>query len=125
MPAETVSYPFCKEDDFDLVGLKLHFVRGWCEKFNETPIGWQKKQAPEKETSALTNTSGDAGNQAGWDHGGGANAEKSVGETRPAELTKPVRCAEDIGFGMQCRRERGHAGPHAQNPRVLFGEEPV
>jgi hypothetical protein len=36
-----------------------------------------------------------------------------------------ICCAEDIGFGMKCRRERGHAGPHAQNPKVLFGEEPM
>lgn len=34
-------------------------------------------------------------------------------------------CGEDIGFGMRCKRARGHAGPHAQNPKVLFGEEPV
>jgi hypothetical protein len=28
--------PFCGEGDFDLVGLKTHFLRGWCDKFNET-----------------------------------------------------------------------------------------
>lgn len=42
-----------------------------------------------------------------------------------AKQPRPTACAEDIGFGMQCRRERGHSGPHASNPRVLFGEEPI
>jgi hypothetical protein len=28
--------PFCKEGDFDLIGLKSHFMRGWCEVFNAT-----------------------------------------------------------------------------------------
>jgi len=26
--------PWCGEDDFDLFGLKLHIINGWCEKFN-------------------------------------------------------------------------------------------
>jgi hypothetical protein len=25
--------PFCNEDDFDLLGLKFHLVRGWCVEF--------------------------------------------------------------------------------------------
>lgn len=29
--------PFCDEKDFDLIGLKMHFLRGWCDKYNETP----------------------------------------------------------------------------------------
>jgi hypothetical protein len=28
--------PFCKESDFDLVGLKHHINMGWCEVFNHT-----------------------------------------------------------------------------------------
>lgn len=36
--------------------------------------------------STQSNTSGDAGNQAGWDRGGGAS-DSSPGETRPAELS--------------------------------------
>lgn len=28
--------PFCKEEDFDLVGLKHHYGAGWCSTFNET-----------------------------------------------------------------------------------------
>jgi hypothetical protein len=30
--------PFCGEGDFDLVGLKMHLLRGWCDKLNETSI---------------------------------------------------------------------------------------
>jgi hypothetical protein len=29
--------PFCGEDDFDRIGLKMHFLRGWCDAFNDTP----------------------------------------------------------------------------------------
>jgi hypothetical protein len=29
-----VECPFCKEDDFDLVGLKIHFTRGYCQAYN-------------------------------------------------------------------------------------------
>jgi hypothetical protein len=32
--ARGVVCPFCGEDDFDLVGLKIHLERGWCEPFN-------------------------------------------------------------------------------------------
>ncbi len=31
------SCPFCGDDDYDAVGLKMHLVRGNCEVFNETP----------------------------------------------------------------------------------------
>ena len=31
-----VQCPFCGEDDFDLIGLKRHFQRGHCEKFEAT-----------------------------------------------------------------------------------------
>jgi len=30
--AETIC-PFCKESDFDLIGLKIHFT--WCDKYQE------------------------------------------------------------------------------------------
>lgn len=36
MTQETLSCPFCGEDDFDLVGLKRHLSRGWCEVFENT-----------------------------------------------------------------------------------------
>ncbi len=37
--AETeVTCPFCKITDFDLIGLKMHFLRGRCEKYNETSL---------------------------------------------------------------------------------------
>lgn len=29
--------PFCGEQDFDMIGLKMHFERGWCDAYNETP----------------------------------------------------------------------------------------
>lgn len=32
----SIKCPFCGDDDFDLIGLKAHFMRGWCEPFNET-----------------------------------------------------------------------------------------
>jgi len=25
--------PFCSEGDFDLIGLKMHLLAGWCEPF--------------------------------------------------------------------------------------------
>ena len=30
--------PFCKEDDFDLIGLKGHFLNGYCKEFNVIEI---------------------------------------------------------------------------------------
>lgn len=29
--------PFCGDTDFDLIGLKMHLARGWCDDFKETP----------------------------------------------------------------------------------------
>lgn len=45
------------------------------------------------ETCEQQNTSGDAGNHAGWDRGGGASASAS-GETRPAELCGCYSCSD-------------------------------
>lgn len=33
MTIEEVVCPFCKEADFDLIGLEIHLERGWCEVF--------------------------------------------------------------------------------------------
>lgn len=33
-----IKCPFCGETRFDLIGLKIHFLRGWCEKYNELII---------------------------------------------------------------------------------------
>lgn len=30
--------PFCNEQDFDLIGLKIHLIKGYCDKFNELVI---------------------------------------------------------------------------------------
>lgn len=35
-PMELISCPFCHEKDFDLIGLKHHFLRGHCEEFEKT-----------------------------------------------------------------------------------------
>lgn len=31
-----VACPFCDDTGFDMVGLKHHFIAGYCDKFNET-----------------------------------------------------------------------------------------
>ncbi len=36
MSENFISCPFCKEDDFDLIGLKTHLLNGRCEVFNVT-----------------------------------------------------------------------------------------
>lgn len=34
---DDLTCPFCNDNDFDRIGLKLHIQRGWCDAFNETP----------------------------------------------------------------------------------------
>lgn len=36
MTHEYFQCPFCKEQDFDLIGLKSHLVYGWCDVFSDT-----------------------------------------------------------------------------------------
>ena len=31
---EIVSCPFCKSENYDLVGLKQHFEKGYCDVYN-------------------------------------------------------------------------------------------
>jgi hypothetical protein len=31
-----ISCPFCGQKDFDLIGLKGHFIKGYCDIYNET-----------------------------------------------------------------------------------------
>lgn len=33
---QNVTCPFCNETDFDLIGLKNHFIRGHCDEYNDT-----------------------------------------------------------------------------------------
>lgn len=33
---EYIECPFCKNTEFDLIGLKHHFISGYCEEYNET-----------------------------------------------------------------------------------------
>ena len=35
---EDVVCPFCKETEFDLIGLKLHINNGHCDKFNDLEV---------------------------------------------------------------------------------------
>lgn len=34
--------PFCDEDGFDLLGLKLHLMRGYCDMYNNTGHNYLK-----------------------------------------------------------------------------------
>jgi hypothetical protein len=57
--SEYVSCPWCKEDDFDLQGLKFHLEHGHCEEYEkcDTPKSAfelaleraQAEQSPERE----------------------------------------------------------------------------
>lgn len=38
MSEKTIYCPFCYEDDFDLIGLKIHLINGWCDVFNGVKI---------------------------------------------------------------------------------------
>jgi hypothetical protein len=52
--SDYVKCPFCGEDDFDLIGLKNHFVAGYCEAFNaveELGRSPRERIAPEPATS--------------------------------------------------------------------------
>ena len=33
-----VQCPWCGEDDFDLIGLKIHLERDWCDAYKATPM---------------------------------------------------------------------------------------
>ena len=37
-PEEHLICPFCKMNDFDRIGLKLHYERGYCDDYNDTPM---------------------------------------------------------------------------------------
>ena len=42
--------PFCKEGEFDVIGLKAHLLNGWCEKFNNViSLEEERKQLGIKE----------------------------------------------------------------------------
>jgi hypothetical protein len=45
--------------------------------------------------------------------------------TTQEQSQRAIACGEDIGFGMRCRRERGHYGFHTWDPKRLLGEDPV
>lgn len=33
--------PFCGEEDFDLIGLKIHLIVGWCDPFKDCPTSFK------------------------------------------------------------------------------------
>jgi hypothetical protein len=33
----SLTCPFCNDDDFDAIGLKIHLIRGWCDAFEKVP----------------------------------------------------------------------------------------
>jgi len=35
-----IQCPFCRETEFDLIGLKGHFEKGYCEVYEKTEV-WQ------------------------------------------------------------------------------------
>ena len=43
---EDLQCPFCKETEFDAIGLKQHLINGWCESF--VKVEWPKSQAVER-----------------------------------------------------------------------------
>lgn len=48
MVLEETNCPFCKETDFDLVGLKIHFEMGYCEKFTDCPMDYSSQRSMEQ-----------------------------------------------------------------------------
>lgn len=39
--------PFCNEDDFDIIGLKIHLLAGHCKVFDNVHINWKQPQNAE------------------------------------------------------------------------------
>lgn len=35
---ESMSCPFCKQADFDAIGLKVHIARGWCDAYEAVVV---------------------------------------------------------------------------------------
>lgn len=40
---EDVKCPWCGEDGFDLPGLKMHLMRGWCQPYEDS--AWTETRA--------------------------------------------------------------------------------
>jgi hypothetical protein len=52
--------PFCEDSDFDLIGLKHHILRGYCEVYNSTPDisgkireSWYNKEGGHEKSDSL------------------------------------------------------------------------
>ena len=37
-PPPCIQCPFCLDNEYDIEGLKLHLVAGWCDVFNATEV---------------------------------------------------------------------------------------
>lgn len=42
-----ITCPFCNEDGFDLIGLRIHLVMCYCDAYNNTPMSDPPKQSGE------------------------------------------------------------------------------
>lgn len=43
-----IECPFCHEDGFDLIGLKMHIISAWCGTFNAIDIHRELKARPQQ-----------------------------------------------------------------------------
>lgn len=48
-----IQCPFCKEEDFDLIGLKAHIERGCCDVFNSTLTIEEEEEAVKRITDKI------------------------------------------------------------------------
>ena len=53
MSDENIICPFCKDDGFDLVGLKHHLNIGWCEVYNNTLTDEEDDEERKKKTKLI------------------------------------------------------------------------
>lgn len=58
--SDYLTCPFCKEGEFDLVGLKHHYESGYCNQYNDTMTIWEESELRRTEkASASTGREGD------------------------------------------------------------------
>jgi len=43
--SDELQCPFCKERDFDEIGLKVHLLRGWCDQLDTLASSLPERQA--------------------------------------------------------------------------------
>lgn len=48
---EDINCPFCNQEGFDLIGLKHHFMMGYCDVYNSTiSVEEERKQRQQKDS---------------------------------------------------------------------------